>query len=58
MYEKVFGDKVRIGIIAMPDRLYNPAHWWRTSEGVRDVLGETIAYLYARLLFRAPAAGS
>ena len=27
------------------------AHWWRTSNGVRIVLNETIAYVYARLVF-------
>ena len=26
-------------------------HWWRSSEGVRDVLGETVAWLYARFFF-------
>jgi uncharacterized SAM-binding protein YcdF (DUF218 family) len=54
MYQKAFGDEVRIGIIAMDSREYDPSHWWRTSEGVRDVIGESIAYLYARLLFRPP----
>jgi hypothetical protein len=54
MYEKAFGDEVRIGIIALANREYDPAHWWRTSEGVRDVIGETIAYIYARIFFHAP----
>jgi len=53
MYQKAFGDDVKIGIISMPDRAYDPAHWWRSSEGVRDVLGEIIAYCYARFLFSA-----
>ena len=51
LYEKAFGGDVRIGIIAMPSSEYDAAHWWRSSEGVRDVIGESIAYLYARLLF-------
>jgi hypothetical protein len=51
LYEKAFGGEVNIGIIALPNQTYDPAHWWRYSEGVREVLSESIAYLYARLLF-------
>ena len=47
MFTKVFGKNVAIGIIALNDPLYDPKHWWRTSEGVREVLGEAIAYMYA-----------
>ena len=32
----------------MGDVAYERRHWWRVSEGVREVLGETIAYIYAR----------
>jgi hypothetical protein len=52
LYEKAFGGQVKIGIIAMKDLEYDENHWWRASEGVRSVMGETIAYLYARFLFR------
>jgi hypothetical protein len=31
------------------DRNFDPAHWWRSSAGVRTVIGEAIAYLYSRL---------
>jgi hypothetical protein len=55
MYQKAFGDGVRVGVIALDSHEYDPSHWWRTSEGVRDVIGESIAYLYARFLFRPPA---
>ena len=51
LYEQAFGDGIKIGIIALQSPTYDPNHWWRTSEGVRDVLGETIAYLYAKLFF-------
>jgi hypothetical protein len=51
MYQKAFGDHASIGIIAAAEYRHNPRHWWRTSSGVRTVLDETIAYLYARLLF-------
>jgi hypothetical protein len=51
MYMKALGDEVSLGMVALQDPLYDPKHWWRTSEGVRDIIGETIAYLYARFFF-------
>jgi hypothetical protein len=51
LYEKAFGPDMRVGIVAMQTPVYDPKHWWRTSEGVREVIGESIAYLYARFLF-------
>jgi len=56
LFQKAFGNGVTIGIIAIPDPDYDAKHWWRYSEGVRQVLGEGIAYLYARFWFRASAA--
>ena len=51
LYQKAFGGKVKVGIIAVEDRSYDPAHWWRSSEGVRDIVGEGVAYVYARIFF-------
>ena len=44
-------ENVIVGIIAAPNPDYNPAQWWHYSEGVREVVGESIAYVYARLFF-------
>jgi hypothetical protein len=52
LYQKAFGDGVRVGIIAVPNPDYDARYWWRYSEGVRAVIGECIAYLYARCFFR------
>jgi len=38
-------------VIALRTGRYDPAHWWRSSEGIREVPFEAIAYLYARFLF-------
>ncbi len=51
LYQKVFGRQVPVGIIGVPNPDYDSKHWWRYSDGVREVLGESIAYLYARFLF-------
>jgi hypothetical protein len=51
LFQKAFGRDTKVGIIPLDDLEYDPAHWWRASEGVREVVGEGIAYLYARILF-------
>ena len=47
LFQSAFAADARIGIIALDDHRYDASHWWRSSEGVRTVLGEAIAYLYA-----------
>lgn len=58
LYQKAFGEAVQIGIIALENREYDSSHWWRYSEGVREILGESIAYFYARLFFHPSATES
>jgi hypothetical protein len=52
MYEKALGRACTVGVLPVPPKGYDPKHWWRSSQGVRVVTGEAIAYAYARLLFR------
>jgi hypothetical protein len=58
LYEKAFGSKVAIGVLALEDSAYDPEHWWQSSEGIKQVLSETAAYLYARLFFLPPRSGA
>ena len=52
LFEKAFDeDKVEVGIITEPNRNYDPKRWWTSSEGVRTVIGQAIAYIYARVFF-------
>lgn len=51
LFQKALGEGVRVGIIAARNPDYSPDRWWRYSEGVRNVLGEMIAYVYAKLFF-------
>jgi hypothetical protein len=46
-----------VGIIAVSNPEFNPRQWWRYSDGVREVIGESIAYVYARFFFWPDAAG-
>jgi uncharacterized SAM-binding protein YcdF (DUF218 family) len=54
LFEKALGRNYTVGVMALPVTSYDERHWWRSSQGVRTVLDETIAYAYARLLFRPP----
>jgi uncharacterized SAM-binding protein YcdF (DUF218 family) len=51
LFGKAFGGGTRIGVIPVTVDDYDPQAWWRTSAGVRDVIGESIAYVYARFFF-------
>jgi hypothetical protein len=51
LFQKALGPRIQVGVIALPNKDYDADRWWRYSEGVRETLGETIAYLYARLWF-------
>ena len=51
LFQAALGKSVEVGIIAVPNPDYDSGHWWRYSEGVRDVVGESIAYIYARCFF-------
>lgn len=54
LFEKAFAGGLRVGIVAIEDRAYDAKRWWTSSNGVRAVTGEMLAYGYARLFFRAP----
>jgi len=58
LFQEALGKDVTVGIIAVPNPDYDSAHWWRYSEGVRDVLGEVIAYVYAKFFFYPSAHGT
>ncbi len=55
LFEKALGPEFKVGILSKDSEEYNGTNWYRRSAGVRDVLGELIAYGYARLIFQPPA---
>jgi len=52
LYRKAFGKEIEVGVTAIPSRHYDPGHWWRSSAGVRNVVDEAVAYVYAIFFFR------
>ncbi|MBE9128151.1 YdcF family protein [Coleofasciculus sp. LEGE 07092] len=50
IFKAVLAPEIQVGVIAAKPWEYNPNRWWKYSEGVRTVIGETIAYVYARFV--------
>lgn len=51
LFQRALGSSVTVGVTSVPSNDYDPEHWWQSSAGVREVVGETLAYGYARFLF-------
>ncbi len=51
IFQKALGDEIKLGIIAVENKGYDPKKWWKFSSGFREVTKETIAWVYARLFF-------
>lgn len=56
LFHDALGGKIAVGIISVPDPDYNARHWWNYSAGVREVLGESIAWVYAAIFFHPAGA--
>lgn len=48
MFKTVLAPEYQIGAIAAAPQEYDAKTWWQYSDGVRTVIGEAIAYIYAR----------
>ena len=51
LFQEAFGPNARVGIISIPNPDFDANHWRRYSDGVRDIIGEAIAYIYAKFFF-------
>jgi len=51
LFQEALGAGVKVGVIAVPDPDYDARHWWRYSQGVKDIVNEAVAYLYAKFFF-------
>lgn len=45
-YQRVFGDEVTVGVVAVPSRAYDPARWWASSAGLKEVVWQTVSWAY------------
>jgi len=51
LFKKAFDPDMKIGIISVNSRDYDSTRWWKYSSGVRNIINETVAYIYARFFF-------
>jgi uncharacterized SAM-binding protein YcdF (DUF218 family) len=51
LFQKAFGKDVQVGIIGVANVDYPANRWWHYSQGLKNLVSEFAAYLYARLLF-------
>lgn len=50
LFKQVLAPTIKVGVIAVKSPDYDPGNWWSSSAGVRSVISETIAYIYARFV--------
>jgi uncharacterized SAM-binding protein YcdF (DUF218 family) len=48
-FKKILSPQIKVGIIAAQPTGYDSNKWWGSSEGVRVVIAEAIAFVYALL---------
>ena len=48
LFQRALGGRITVGVIAVANPDYDARHWWQYSEGVRDMISEGIAYVYAK----------
>jgi len=58
VYRLAFGSDFDIGILSAAPTNYDASHWWHDSDGVKDVIGETISLLWTACCFYPPPQGS
>jgi hypothetical protein len=51
LYQKALGPQIKVGVISIPSQDYPAKDWFHYSEGVKEVISEAGAYVYARFLF-------
>lgn len=50
VFKQALDPETKIGVIAAATDNYNPKRWWASSGGVRSIMSEGIAYIYARFI--------
>jgi hypothetical protein len=57
LFQSALGPGVKVGVVSVRNPDYDAAHWWRSSSGVREVIDEGIAYVYAKVFFHPSETG-
>ena len=51
LYQKAFGDAVRVGVIAAPRKGISADTWWKSASARSFTFAQIVKYVYARLFF-------
>ncbi len=51
LFDLALTTNVSVGVINLKDNSYSSRYWWKSSIGLKTVLGELLAYFYAKLIF-------
>jgi hypothetical protein len=51
-FQQILAPAIAVGILAAEPLNYDSHRWWHSSEGVRTVISELLAYLYFRIFKR------
>jgi hypothetical protein len=57
-YRMALGPRVSIGVLSAKPFDYGPDNWWRTSTGVKTVVGEALSLVWVTCCFFPPPRGS
>lgn len=55
LFQRVFGKDYPLGVVSIAPLHYHLDHWYLYSEGVRHVMSEFLAWIYARFFMIYPA---
>jgi DUF218 domain len=50
LFKQTLEPRISVGILSSEPLNYDPHRWWYSSEGVRTVISELLAYLYIRMI--------
>ncbi len=50
IFKKALSPQIKVGVISSAPKNYEPKKWWIYSAGVRSVINEAVAYIYARFI--------
>jgi hypothetical protein len=55
LYQLAFGEEAKIGVLAVHPLGYDESHWWRSSNGARDVLEQAAGLVWVAAFFHPEA---
>ena len=58
LFQQALGPDMNVGVLSVEPSGYDPRAWWRSSAGVKTVLGETISMAWTVCCFHPPEPGS